>query len=410
MLISPIFFAVSCAFIKLQENLTEMASTGAVHGRIVDKSDEEHPIIVLAYDTDKKIARYKHLHNNNDYYLFMLPAGKVYEIMMFEDVNGDLKYEQGEPAGCWLNENAVRLSAGGSIAIDMAISKNNSIPTGYPTDINNLPLVLGDKFIVQTGAVADINNKIFSPEYGKKGLWRPLDFLKENGVGVFFLEKYDPDKIPILFIYGIGGCPQNWKFFFEKIDRTVYQAWFYYYPSGVRIAKASKALNIIVNELQIKYKFKDMFIVAHSMGGLVANDFIKRNIADKHNKYIKLFISISTPWEGDEDAVWAKYAPAVIPCWQDLSPNSAFIQKLSAKDLGSGIPYYLLFSYHGDRKPFRRNNDNVIYLSSQLKLEMQKKAEKLYGFDLKHFQILTNKSVLNICNGIFAEYNCRKQR
>lgn len=398
-----ILLTSSCAFIELQDDLDIINSSGSLHGRILDKSSNEDSIIIVAYDENNKIVKYKHLHDNNDYYLFILPAGKKYSLVIFEDINDNLKYDKGEAAGYWSNPKSLKLPACDDIKIDLTISDKTVIPSCYCTDINNLNEDFGNKFIVKTGAIADINHKKFGPEYGKKGLWRPLQFLKEEGVGVFFLDKYDPNKIPILFIYGIGGYPQHWKSFFEKIDRTIYQPLFYYYPSGVRISNAGSALNIIVNELHMKYKFNSMFVVAHSMGGLVANEFIKRNISQTENNYIKLFISISTPWAGDKDAMWAKLAPAVIPCWKDLTPQCEFIKKLSSKDLGS-IPYYMFFSYHGDRKPFRRNNDDVVYLASQLKLDMQKKAIKLYGFDLNHNQILSNQIVIDTCNAIFAKH------
>jgi len=401
--------ATSCAFIELQKDLDRIAAGGALHGRIIDRSNEEDSIIMIAYDEDKKIVKYKHLHQHADYYLFMLPAGQKYHLVIFEDINDNLKYDKGEPAGYWANPEKEILEAQSKIITDLVISKKTIIPSGYPADIGRLDESLGDKFIIKTGEVADLDNDKFSAAYGKKGLWTPLKFLEEDGVGVYFLEKYDPEKIPILFVYGIGGYPQSWKSFFEKVDRTKYQPWFYYYPSGVRLGNAGKALDIIVNELHIKYKFETMYVIAHSMGGLVAKEFIAKNDTAEQKDYIKLFITISTPWGGDKDAEWAKHAPAVIPCWHDMTPDSEFVKNISAKKIPSDIPYYLLFSYNGDRKPFRRNNDNIVYLSSQLHLEMQERAEKIYGFDLNHTKILQDKDVLNICNAILAKYDTRKR-
>ncbi len=400
--------ASSCAFIDLQKELEKIAVTGTIHGRIIDKSNEESSLILIVYDKKKKIVKYKCLHDNADYYAFLLPAWEKYHLVLFEDNNHNLKYDQDEPAGYWTNPENRALPVSGKFIIDLVISNNTKIPYLYSTEIKNLDASYGDTFMIKTGEIADINNKRFSPEYGYKGLWTPLKFLDEDGVGIYFLEEYDPEKIPIIFIYGIGGFPQGWKTFFKKIDRSRYQPWFYYYPSGLRIGKTGKALNIIVHELHVKYNFKSMYIVAHSMGGLVASEFIKRNISKPQNNYIKLFLSISTPWGGDKDAEWAKYAPAVIPCWKDLSPDCEFIKKLSPDYLGSEIPYFLLFSYHGDRKPFRRNNDNVVYLSSQLKYDMQQRAEKIYGFDLNHTQILSDQGVIDTCNAIFEKYDKRK--
>ena len=329
--------------------------------------------------------------------------------MLFEDNNNNLKYDRDEPAGYWANPDDVKLPATGKIITDLIISKKTKIPSGYSSDINNIDGALGDTFIIKTGEIADINNKMFSADSGRKGLWTPLTFLEENGLGIYFLEKYDPEKIPVLFVYGIGGFPQNWKHFFDKIDRSRYQPWFYYYPSGMRIAKAGSALDVIVNELHTKYKFDTMFLVGHSLGGLVSREYIKKYISVHRKNYLKLFISISTPWAGDKDAEWAKHAPAMIPCWKDLSPDSPLIKNSSAEDIGANIPYYLFFSYHGDRKPFRKNNDNIVYLSSQFEFDMQKRAEKIFGFDLSHTEILKDQQVIATCNAIFAEHDSRKR-
>jgi pimeloyl-ACP methyl ester carboxylesterase len=76
---------------------------------------------------------------------------------------------------------------------------------------------------------------VFSEEYGVKGYWEVIEFFKEVGCNVYFLEPYDPDKVPILFIHGASGSPRNWDYFFENVDRTRYQPWFYYgsFPNRV---------------------------------------------------------------------------------------------------------------------------------------------------------------------------------
>jgi len=83
---------------------------------------------------------------------------------------------------------------------------------------------------------------VFSDEYGVKGLWNSMEFFREISGNVYFLEEYDPTKIPILFVHGAAGSPQNWRAFFEDIDRDKYQPWFFYYPSGTSIDSMSHLL------------------------------------------------------------------------------------------------------------------------------------------------------------------------
>ena len=150
---------------------------------------------------------------------------------------------------------------------------------------------------------------VFSDEYGKKGLWTGLEFFRKIGGNVYFLEAYDPAKIPILFVHGAAGSPQNWQTFFESIDRNKYQPWFFYYPSGASIDSMSYLLLWKLQNLQAKYKFKELYITAHSMGGLVVRSFIVNY--GHFFPSIANFISISTPWGGEE---LAGNRREILPC------------------------------------------------------------------------------------------------
>lgn len=403
-LFAVVCLSSSCAFIQLSEDLKKRSMTGDIHGRVINREGATSPLIIVVFDKSGRVVGYQRLASGTSYYAFNLTAGRIYDIVAFEDLNGDLKYEKSEPFAHWKNSEKARLVAADEIIANLNFIQTAELPLSRIIDINKLDPSLGSKFIVATGKIVDLDNELFSPECARKGLWTPLAFLNEYGLGVYFLEKYDPRKIPVLFVNGIGGSPREWKSFTSRIDRNRYQPWFYFYPSGARIQNAGKALNTIVEQLLAQYNFDSMCVIAHSMGGLVAKEFIKRSLYENGSEFIKVFITISTPWRGDKDAEWSKGAPAVIPCWRDLRPSSDFIKNSSSSDIGSKIPYYLLFSYRGDRKPFRLNNDNVVYLSSELSLDMQKRAKKVYGFNSNHSTILSSVDVIDICADILAEY------
>ncbi|KAG1694716.1 Phosphoribosylformylglycinamidine cyclo-ligase [Nymphon striatum] len=55
-------------------------------------------------------------------------------------------------------------------------------------------------------------------------------------------------------------------------------------------------------------------IISHSMGGLVSRSIIEKQLQQKRNVEIPLFISISTPWNGHKAATWGvEGAPVTIP-------------------------------------------------------------------------------------------------
>ena len=391
--------ASSCAFIRLKGDLNTMDSLRNVHGAITVSPRPKSPLVIVAYNSKRNPVAFKKLAPDTDYYLFHLHKNAEFSIVAFEDENGNSKYDVGEPA-----ETAEISKGDAAETLNLALAANNTLPKELDTDISKMTGDIGEKAAVAVGTVTSLDNPLFDAEHAKKGLWTPHAFLSEHGLGVYFLETYDPAKTPVLFVYGIEGYPRSWKKFIDSLDYAKYQAWVYFYPTGYHIPKAGKALEIVMEQLHDKFHFKKLFIVAHSMGGLVSKEYIKRAIAKGEADHIKLFLTLATPWNGDKDAVWATRAPVAVPSWIDMAPNSDFIKNSTAKDLGDEIPYYLFFSFKGDRKPFRFNNDNVITIRSALRWDMEKRAEKVYGFDTTHTGILTYDEAIKTCLEIFEKH------
>ena len=80
------------------------------------------------------------------------------------------------------------------------------------------------------------------------------------------MEPYDPRKIPVLIIHGAVGTPLGWEKIVDCMDKEHFQAWFYYYPSGLALEKSSKALNQMLAALHRQYGFQKMHVIANSMG------------------------------------------------------------------------------------------------------------------------------------------------
>ncbi len=92
----------------------------------------------------------------------------------------------------------------------------------------------------------------------------------EVGPGLFLLEPYDPNKIPVLFVHGINGTPLDWRTIIESLDRRRFQPWILAYASGLPLEANAKYMIEAVTQLRFKYGFESLFLVAHSMGGLVS--------------------------------------------------------------------------------------------------------------------------------------------
>ncbi|MFH0998409.1 MAG: hypothetical protein V1844_23375 [Pseudomonadota bacterium] len=331
-----LFFFAGCSFLQLREETKIIQYSTILVGNVSSVFPlGDLPNVVAAYTKEKnkrEIVHYTTLHQLGPYEL-IVPKGN-YVIVAFADKNQNLCYDMDEAAGQYVGAEHVVAPAGGVVLdLDIVISGPDTVsidlPVGSTVSFNH-----SKKFhSTSPGAIADPDDPLFSEEFGKKGYWLPLEFFKEVGGNIYFLDAYDPDKIPILFVHGAYGSPTGWKGFFEKMDRSRFQPWFFYYPSGASIESMSYLLYWKIYNLQIKYKFKDLYITAHSMGGLVVRSFL----TDFGNAlpFQTEFVSISTPWGGDALAEkGVKYSPAVIPAWKDIQAEGDFIQSINLRGAG----------------------------------------------------------------------------
>jgi len=402
------FSAMGCTLINLKKDVHRSLESTVIVGRINAEVPGKGPIIVAAcpIHEPKTIAHYTVLHESGEYEL-MLNQGDYY-VFAYRDKNSNLIYEAGEPAGQYGAPNRVRAPAVGVVFdIDFAIPE-----IGGPIVINHgtritpvLPRILHSR---QAGDITNLDDERFDEENGAKGFWEPIAFFKKFGGNVYFLEEYDPQKTPILFIHGAGGTPAGWRYFVDHIDRTRFQPWFFYYPTGARIDSMAYLLYWKLSSLQSKYQFKEIYITAHSMGGLVARAFIVNH--GWQFPFVKLFISLATPWGGDKMAEYGvAQSPAVIPCWIDMQPKGDFIESLYRTKMPEDIRFYMFYGHRGSRNPFRSNNDGTILLSSLLDPRPQAEAEMNYAFNEDHASIIFSREAVARYTALLLDFDEEKR-
>lgn len=90
------------------------------------------------------------------------------------------------------------------------------------------------------------------------------------------LQPYDPKKIPILVIHGLGDSQATWAPMIEALrgDATIrqnYQIWFYSYPTGYPYPLMAAVLRKKMDAINAYYPdHKPIVVVGHSMGGMIA--------------------------------------------------------------------------------------------------------------------------------------------
>ncbi|MRR17141.1 MAG: hypothetical protein EG826_11860 [Deltaproteobacteria bacterium] len=400
-----------CALFKLREDVKISKDSCLLMGEVVSNSPLKKPVVVLAYsmsDGVLKIADYAVLSEPGQYE--MLVQEGTYEIFAFEDSNASFSYDRGELAAYHGKPHKVKAQMGGVIVgLDMVLAPQTKEPASSLTQM--LLEFSGGKRKPPTsaGALANLDDPAFSAENGLSGFWAPLEFFKKTGCNIAFLERYDSKKIPLLFVHGAAGSPQDWRYFINTIDRSRYQPWIFYYPSGARLDTLSFLLQSKIYELHRKFEFESLYIVAHSMGGLVSRSAIIENNAFTDS--IKLFVSISTPWGGEARAkTGVETSPAVIPSWKDMDPNSEFIKRIFATKIDPAIRYYLFFGHKGGGSLFRQNNDNTVTLESMLDSRAQADALKVTGLNEDHVSILSSPEMMTHFKAVLAAVEANKDK
>jgi hypothetical protein len=165
---------------------------------------------------------------------------------------------------------------------------------------------------------------------------RPGKFAQDTGI--FQLQPYDPQRIPVIYVHGLISTPFIWLDPINQINedpvlRSRFQPMVFAYPSGYPAAYSALQFREALAKLQQRYPMPHGFIlIAHSEGGLLsqmqtttltradwdraigtkAEDFfhrvkpgsvLERSILFTANPAAKRVIFIATPHRGSDMAI-----------------------------------------------------------------------------------------------------------
>src|SRR4051794_3795633 len=159
----------------------------------------------------------------------------------------------------------------------------------------------------------------------------------EKKTGLYFLQPYDPDRIPVVFVHGLISTPFDWVKTINGLQadpeiRKRYQFWVFAYPTGNPVLYSALRLREeLANVDKLYPNHKDYVLVGHSMGGLLSEaqvtsmtradweqtlgevgmqlfatlrpaDLVARATTFKANPRIKRVVFICTPHRGSKMA------------------------------------------------------------------------------------------------------------
>ncbi|MDO5310020.1 MAG: hypothetical protein Q4G03_11100 [Planctomycetia bacterium] len=100
--------------------------------------------------------------------------------------------------------------------------------------------------------------------------------------GLYLLEPYDPNKIPVIMTHGLASTPMTWMEMYNALRnaseiQSAYQFWFFFYPSGqpfwasaALMREEMAKIRTIVDPEHMNAKLDQIVLIGHSMGGLVS--------------------------------------------------------------------------------------------------------------------------------------------
>jgi len=256
----------------------------------------------------------------------------------------------------------------------------------------------------RVGEVVPLRDPRFGQEAGRLGLWAPGLFAERYGWGLFLLQAWDPAKTPVLLVHGAGGYPREWEHVVAGLDPKRFQPLIFQYPSGMRLQGVVDGLTDMLQELHDRTGFRDLAVVAHSMGGLVARRAVSRDAAAPWTEKVRLLVTMATPWQGMEAAGRGARAPIKVASWVDLATGSDFLRSVRKAPLAPRTTSALLFGFQRGRSLLSdESSDRTVPLRSVLDLDAQAEATLVRGYDEDHNSILTSDEVLAQLRSLLAE-------
>jgi pimeloyl-ACP methyl ester carboxylesterase len=420
--------AFSCTklnqILGFKEQLEEAEQIGRIEGRIETEAPTDGAlVVVLARPSDveggQPVGLDTYVRINPGSYVFPVAAGR-YQLGAYQDRNQNGLLDPGELARRIKTSPILEVGPGGTARDDIVIPKDGVIEE-LKEPINLFDIVARTPreqqhfslwaWSVQGTICEDLDAPDFGSAAGERGLWEIMDFLNDRITGVYFLEPYDPDRIPVLLVHGIGGYPQEFSKLIDEMDRSRFQPWFYFYPSGFGLDGLSTHLQTLLTRLQVKHGFDEMAIVAHSMGGLVSRGAILKYQQETGRDDIRLFATISTPWGGDVKARRSGDAPIALPLsFQDMNPASEYLRWVFYEDEGSEnvkslpdhVEFHMIFGFRMSGSSAIAD-DGTVSVASQARLEAQEQAQSIRALDYGHVPILHSPEVIGRINSLLEQ-------
>lgn len=241
---------ISCGLREVKQQVEQIENVGVLVGQVDVLSPENGPVIVSCYryENDAYTLESTRVVEPDGSYRFRVIPGN-FLVTAYIDVSRDGQFQRGEPGNFHLDP--LTLAVGASEVVKVADLTISGDPPRLTKDVDaerRLPLIAEN-----LGKVVSLDDPAFARANYSLGMWRPLDFLDRVGGGLMFLRTYDANRMPVIFVHGINGGPNDWRTAIAQLNGERYQPWIFYYPSGLRLDMVSSYLVLAIEELRLRY-------------------------------------------------------------------------------------------------------------------------------------------------------------
>lgn len=248
---------------KIQEQSRAIEARGVLKGQVKVESNKKGAVYVIRYRDEQGVPVKESqvvADNEGNFELTVIPGSHY--IAAFVDSNRNGSYQSNEHGTYYGYPSKIEISDKQTVILDTLIISG---PVPIPEqDIKSIDKISAIRRNI--GQVVMLNDPRFTRENYNMGLWKPFDFLDSAEGGLFFLQEYQKDKIPVIFVHGVMGGPTDFAPIIESLDKQKFQPWVLFYPSGLRLDMISNYLVDAVSQLQNMHDFESFYMIAHSMG------------------------------------------------------------------------------------------------------------------------------------------------
>jgi pimeloyl-ACP methyl ester carboxylesterase len=194
--------------------------------------------------------------------------------------------------------------------------------------------------------------------------------------GLWTPKQIDTSKPLVVLVHGLDCDRVNWNPMIELLHQDGRQVALFTYPSDQPIAESARSLGEKLATLRLNTPNLSYDLICHSMGGLVARDYIE---SAGYRGGVERLIMLGTPnlgskWAGyrlaleieEHYGLW-RHEPDWSPSWMitdglgeagaDLKPRSKFLKELNARPRRDGVKYTIIA---GNQHPARRITANCL--------------------------------------------------